>query len=105
VVVKVEAATASLDLRVALYPQGRKEAMEGPILLDLRFDLRADGLQGEIGLEGPIQSLSAEENIWLQAEAAYFLERAGAVADRPTQPIARVGCGEVRTASGEKQCC
>ena len=78
VVLKLEAATASLDLRVALYPRGRQGATGEPVWLDLRFDLRTDGLQGEIGLGGSFESLGAEERTWLEAEAEYFLERAGA---------------------------
>ena len=78
VVVKLEAATASLDLRVALYPLGRQGTTGEPVWLDLRFDLGADGLQSEIGLGGSVESLRAEEKTWLEAEAAYFLERAGA---------------------------
>ena len=78
VVVKAEAATASLDLRVALYPQGRQGAEVEPIWLDLRFHLQADGLQGEISRAGPVES-RAEERTGRQAEAAYFLERAGLI--------------------------
>ena len=77
-VVKLEAATASLDLRVALYPLGREGTVDEPIWLDLGFDLQADGLRGEISLGGPVESLGAEGRAWLEAEAAYFLERAGA---------------------------
>ncbi len=77
-VVKLEAATASLDLRVALYPLGREGTVDEPVWLDLRFDLQADGLRGEIGLGGPVERLGAEGRAWLEAEAAYFLERAGA---------------------------
>ncbi len=77
VVVKLEAATASLDLRVALYPLGREGATGEPVWLEFRFDLQADGLQGEIDLGGLVESLGAGERTWLEAEATYFLERAG----------------------------
>ncbi len=77
-VVKLEAATASLDIRVALYPLGREGVVDEPMVLDLRFDLLADELQGEIALGGPVERLGAEGRAWLEAEAAYFLERAAA---------------------------
>lgn len=77
-VVKLDVATAALDIRVALYPHGRVEMLEEPILLDLRFDLQADGLQGEITLTGPVELLGDQGNAWLEAEAAYFVERAAA---------------------------
>ena len=76
-VVRLEAATMSLDLGMALYPLGRAGTAEEPILLDLRFDLGTDGLRGEFSLRGPGESLGAEERTWLEAEATYFLERAG----------------------------
>ena len=76
--IRLEAATMSLDLEMALYPQGREETVAGPILLDLCFDLGADGLRGAFSLGGPVETLDAEERAWLEAEAAYFLERAGA---------------------------
>ena len=79
VVVKLEAATASLDLRMALYPLGRAGAGDEPVGLDLRFELQADGLTGEVSLSGPVESLGPEGSAWLEAEAAYFLERAGAM--------------------------
>lgn len=78
VVVKLEAATASLDLRVALYPLGREGATGKPVWLQFHFHLQADGFWGEINLGGPIENLGAEGRVWLEAEAAYFLERAGA---------------------------
>ena len=53
--------------------------MEEPILLALRFDLRADELQGEISLAGPVERLGAEENSWLKRKRRIFLERAGAI--------------------------
>ena len=77
-VVRLEAATASLDLRVALYPLGRKAGGGEPVVLDLCFDLLADGVRGEVTLGGPVESLGAEGRAWLEAEAGYFLERAAA---------------------------
>ncbi|MFO7641012.1 MAG: sulfite exporter TauE/SafE family protein [Candidatus Competibacteraceae bacterium] len=77
-VVKVEAATAALDVRVALYPFGPERAGGEPIQLDLCFDLRADELQGAVTLAGPVEDLGPEGRAWLGAEAGYFLERAGA---------------------------
>ena len=78
VVVKLEAATASLDLRVALYSLGREGATGEPVWLDLCFDLQADEIRGKVCLGGPLESLGPEGRAWLEAEAAYFLERAGA---------------------------
>lgn len=77
-VVKVEAATAALDVRVALYPFGPERSGGEPIQLDLCFDLRVDELQGAVTLAGPVEDLGPEGRAWLEAEAGYFLERAGA---------------------------
>ena len=78
-VTTLEVATAALDIRVALYPLGREGAGgDEPIMLDLRFDLRADGLQGVVTLTGPIALLGGAGKAWLQAEAARFVERAAA---------------------------
>ncbi len=76
-VVRLVAATASLDIRVALYPFGRERAENDPITLDLRFDLLVDRLQGGMALGGPVDELGSEGKAWLEAEARYFLERAG----------------------------
>jgi hypothetical protein len=73
----LEVATAALDIRVALHPVGREGAGDEPILLDFRFELLADRLRGEIGLRGPVAGLGPEGKAWLEAETAYFLERAG----------------------------
>jgi hypothetical protein len=86
-VVKLEVATTALDLRVALYPHGRVEMLEEPILLDLRFDLWADQLQGAVAWTGPVENLGPEERAWLEAETAYFLQRAG------SQPSSADGAG------------
>jgi hypothetical protein len=76
VVVRLDVATAALDLQVALYPLGRKVGMDEPVMLDLCFDLQGDRLQGLITLEGAVESLGPEERAWLEAEAGHFLERA-----------------------------
>jgi len=73
---RLEVATAALDVRVALYPLGRKDAASESVVLKLGFDLRGDELQGEIALEGALESLGVEGEAWLKAEAAYFLGRA-----------------------------
>ncbi len=70
----VDATTAALDVRVVLYPFGREAAIE-PILLDLRFDLVADRLQGEFALGGPVETLGPEGRTWLEAEVGYFVDR------------------------------
>lgn len=76
VVERLDVATAALDVRVALYPLGRQGAAGGSIVLKLGFNLRGDELQGEIVLEGALESLGAEGEAWLKAEAAYFLGQA-----------------------------
>jgi hypothetical protein len=59
VLVRIAVATAALDLRVALYPEGWEgAAVPEPIRLDGRFELRADRLEGEIILGGQ-SSISA----------------------------------------------
>ena len=73
---RLEVATAALDVRVALYPLGRKGAASESVVLKLGFDLRGDELQGEIALEGVLECLGVEGEAWLKAEAAYFLGRA-----------------------------
>lgn len=80
-VVRLEAATASLDIRVALYPLGREGAEDDPIMLDLRFDLLADRLRGERVVSGPVECLGSEGKVWLEAEISYFLERAGVLVE------------------------
>lgn len=74
--VELEAATAALDVRVALYLLGREGIVDEPITLDLRFDLRADEIQGVVALTGPAAFLDGEGKDWLRAEAARFMERA-----------------------------
>jgi hypothetical protein len=82
VLVRIAVATAALDLRVALYPEGREGAVvPEPIRLDGRFELRADQLEGETILGGPVEHLGPEGGAWLKAEAAYFLARAGVKAE------------------------
>ena len=76
-VAQLEAATASLDIRVALYPLGREGMGDEPIMLDLRFGLLGDQLQGEMILGGPTDCLGSEGRVWLEEEISYFLERAG----------------------------
>ncbi|MDZ7621756.1 MAG: sulfite exporter TauE/SafE family protein [Candidatus Competibacteraceae bacterium] len=85
--VKVDAATAALDVRVALSLHGQGEAVEAPILLDLCFDLRADELQGAVTLAGPVENLGPEGRAWLETEAGCFLERAGVRHRRQTLAI------------------
>ncbi|MDG4553765.1 MAG: sulfite exporter TauE/SafE family protein [Candidatus Competibacter sp.] len=76
VVERLEVATAALDVRVALYPFGREDAANEPVVLKLGCDLRGNELQGEIALEGHLECLGAEGEAWLKAEAGYFLGRA-----------------------------
>lgn len=75
VVERLEVATAALDVRVALYPLGREGSANEPVVLKLGCDLQGDTLQGEIALED-LECLGAEGEVWLKAEAAYFLGRA-----------------------------
>lgn len=76
--VELAVATAALDVRVALYPLGREGTVDEPITLDLRFDLRADEIQGVVVLTGSVALLGGEGKDWLRAEAARFMERAAA---------------------------
>ncbi|MDG4551628.1 MAG: sulfite exporter TauE/SafE family protein [Candidatus Contendobacter sp.] len=72
----LEAATAALDVRVALYPLGQEGTVDEPVKLDFRFDLRADEIQGIVTLTGPAAFLGGEGKGWLHAEVARFMERA-----------------------------
>ncbi|HUM91464.1 MAG TPA: hypothetical protein PLM32_08805, partial [Candidatus Competibacter sp.] len=60
-----------------LYPLGREGMGDEPIMLDLRFGLLGDRLQGEMVLGGPTDCLGSEGKVWLEEEISYFLERAG----------------------------
>jgi hypothetical protein len=76
-VVDLKVATAALDIRVALYPFGREGSEHEKIMLDLCFELVEDELQGEMALGESVECLGPEGKAWLEAETAYFLERAG----------------------------
>jgi hypothetical protein len=71
-IVHLEAATASLAVRIALEPCGGESGP--PVLLALRLALAADELCGEITLTGPVERLG--DPAWLEEETARFLERA-----------------------------
>lgn len=71
-IVHLEAATASLAVRIALEPCGGESGP--PVLLALRLALAADELCGEITLTGPVERLG--DPAWLEEETAQFLERA-----------------------------
>ena len=71
-IIHLEAATASLVVRIALQP-GSGEC-DQPVLLALRLALIADELCGEITLTGPVERLG--DPAWLEEETAQFLQRA-----------------------------
>jgi hypothetical protein len=73
-IVHLEAATASLVVRIALEPCGGES---GPsVLFALRLTLVADELCGEVTLTGPVDRLGDQARMWLEEETARFLERA-----------------------------
>ncbi len=69
--VHLEAATASLTVRIALEPRTGENV---PVLLGLRLALAGDALCSEMTLSGPVQRLG--DPAWLEEEIARFLERA-----------------------------
>ncbi len=71
-IVHLEAATASLTVRIALEPGGGESGQ--PVLLALRLALDTDELCGEMTLTGPVDRLG--DPAWLEEEMAWFLERA-----------------------------
>ena len=71
-IVHLEAATASLTVRIALEPCAGKS--DSPVLLALRLALTGDELCSEITLTGPVDRLG--DQAWLEEEMARFLERA-----------------------------
>ena len=72
---RLEVATAALDIRVALYPLGRKDAANESVDAQAWFRSPGDELQGEIAWRGSRMPWYRGE-VWLKAEAAYFLGRA-----------------------------
>lgn len=71
-IIHLEAATASLTVRIALEPCAGESGP--PVLLALRLALTGDELCSEITLTGPVDRLG--DPAWLEEEMARFLERA-----------------------------